>query len=160
MTLRKLLQIEIWSKRTTRRIWFFLLVCIVVFFVWKLIDANWLTQKERVVARNALHRIEILNDANSSDVEALKREHQEVETAIQNAEAVAVTQRDKLISMDLTACSMGLESKWMDLIRQKLIQTERIKKSSADREERDKKLSIMLQSVSQNACLNLHKELD
>ena len=113
MKVRELLQIEIWSKETSRRIlaWtrkilvrlgVVLGVLVVVIGVILAIEMSWLTSGERKVAGAALVEIDAMqNLVSASDGEFEARDKQAKE-AIEAAERAAWTIRDKGAVSDLS----------------------------------------------------------
>jgi hypothetical protein len=69
MNLREILQIEIWSRRTTRRIFSILgyvaVALLIGLVIWFEVERHWLTKGERKTASTALRQIDGLSDANS-----------------------------------------------------------------------------------------------
>ncbi len=105
MNVRKLLQTELWSKRTSRRIlvWFGLIfgVLVVGFVAVYEIERHWLTPGERSSAKAALAQIDGLQDFGSlSDQEFEVREKQ-AEVKVKIAKDAAVTKRDVWIADSL-----------------------------------------------------------
>jgi hypothetical protein len=98
MTLRELLQREIWSKRTTRRIWIVsacMAVLGLVVFGWHQLDTHWLTPPERAAGRAALQEIEVLEGASDQQFDS---QEQKASRVIEAAEKAAWTRRDRQIS--------------------------------------------------------------
>jgi hypothetical protein len=122
MKVRELLQIEIWSKETSRKIldpirkilfWFLpsrktlkrigivFGVLVVVLGVIVVVEVSWLTSGERKVASAALAEIDAMQglvSASSNDFEARDRQAKET---VKAAERVAWTSRDKVAAFGL-----------------------------------------------------------
>ncbi len=97
MTFREVLQIEIWSKRTTRKIWLgFGLVVMVLIGVatWVAVSRMWLTASERRVGKVALVQVDALQRfAGMGDLEYIAR-YKDAEVKVATARQVAWTERD------------------------------------------------------------------
>jgi hypothetical protein len=63
MKIRELLQTELWSKRTSRRILVGIGILVVGFFFWCAIEQYVLTPGERSAARAALVKVDELQDS-------------------------------------------------------------------------------------------------
>jgi hypothetical protein len=101
MKIRELLQTEIWSKRTSRKILVGFGVVIVGVFIWKGLDGYWITPPERNAARVALAEIDRLQNSSGmgdAEYDAGTREAKEKVSAVERA---AWTSRDKLVAVSL-----------------------------------------------------------
>jgi hypothetical protein len=105
MTIREILQIEIWSKRTSRKILIgsgiVVALLVVGFVVLNALDERWITPPERKAGRAALAQIEVLqNFEQMSDLEydagALQAKRK-----IDTAEHAAWTAQDERIALML-----------------------------------------------------------
>lgn len=162
MNVRKLLQTELWSKRTTRKmlvgIGIALVLLVVGYGVWYEVEVHWLTQGERNAAKDALREIDALQDANSLNDEEFRIRLEQTSTKVQRAEDVALTYRDNFLQMKLSAYLTGIE---MD--RYKLQRRELAKHGLDQREpdiENDEKIESILSELKKNNRLALHQELD
>jgi hypothetical protein len=119
MTIREILQIEIWSKRTSRKILIglgivvFLLV--VGFVVLNTLDERWITPPERKAGRVALAQIEALQNFDQMsdseyDAGALQAK-QKIDTAAQ----AAWTAQDKRIALMLLGYFASTDGKRSNL---------------------------------------------
>jgi hypothetical protein len=163
MTLREILHIEIWSKKTTRRIFSILGLVVgtllIGFVVWFEVERHWLTKGEQKVASSALRQIDALNDANSlSDEEFFRRENA-IEASVVDADRAALTSRDKAISSGVGLCLLNVESERMDLIQQRLIQEGRIKMMPED-QGRDRQTKARADEIVRGICAAVHSQLD
>jgi hypothetical protein len=101
MNVRELLQKEVWSKRTSRKVLIGFGTVVVGFCVWYALDRHWITPSERNAARAALAQIEVLqNSKEMSDAEYDVRVRRAKES-VDKAEQAAWTTRDKLIAAAL-----------------------------------------------------------
>jgi hypothetical protein len=111
MKVRELLQTELWSKRTTRKILVGFAIVVVGFGVVFTVEVKWLTPGERVAAKQALASLDVLQNLNSGDEDFLKRTTQ-VHALIDVADQAAWTLRDDRIVTALRAYS-----DWLDFSR-------------------------------------------
>jgi len=95
MTLREVLQIEIWSKRTTRKMMSVFGSLVVVLVVLYVIEFWWLTPPERKAARVALAKVDGLQKFGEMTDEEYGWHYQEAEAKIQAAEKASWTERDE-----------------------------------------------------------------
>ena len=107
MNVLELLQIELWSKRTSRKI---LIVSgivaalvLVAYGAGYGIEIHWLTRGEREAARAALQQIDALHDARSLSDEEFEALERQAEAKVKTAEDAATTLRDDDVAMDLSA---------------------------------------------------------
>ena len=102
MKVRELLQTEIWSKRTTRKLLkafvatvVGLAVVIAVFAGWVYVEAHWLTRGEREAAKSALLLLDSLQSQFSQlDQGDFETAEQKAQQAIDSARQAAWTSRD------------------------------------------------------------------
>jgi hypothetical protein len=99
MNVRELLQTEIWSKRTTRKLLIGLAVVICVSVSWETLDQTWITPPERVAAKAALQQIEMLQKVSEQDFGSSERKASE---AVDVAEKAAWTTRDLKLATTLS----------------------------------------------------------
>jgi hypothetical protein len=163
MSFREILKTEIWSERTSKRILLILGFVVVLIFAGNeirgLINAYWLTNHERQVARIALKQIDSLQNADSlSDAEFQSRINQ-AQTRIDDAENAAWTTRDTATAMGLGMCLMPYEAKRIEMNRARLVQEGRIKKELAETEN-DQVSRISSEQTSHMLCNIVRKDLD
>ncbi len=112
MSVREILQYELWSKKTSRRILLGGLVVALMVMTglkaWQIYEFNWLSDGERKAARVALARIDELRTDNPSNYDDLKAMNDFADSAIAAADAKAVTERDAITSMQLRNCEFML----------------------------------------------------
>lgn len=163
MNVRKLLQTELWSKETSRKILvgvaIFTGALVVTYGIWYEVETHWSTDRERAAAKVALQRIDALQHADSLSNAEFKIRTDEVETALNAAEIAARTKKDELISIELMMCSMGAESARLKTLKQSWIQQGKIHESTKDREF-DDQMQRLTDTVVNQSCSQLHKELN
>jgi hypothetical protein len=110
MELRELLQKEIWSKRTSRKIWLVVKrtfrvveVALVGFVIVYLANSTWLTSPERKAGRVALGKIDALQSFSGMSEEEYVASHKQAEEMVHGAEQAAWTGRDEFIASSLSA---------------------------------------------------------
>ncbi|MGA3334578.1 MAG: hypothetical protein ABSC62_10500 [Terracidiphilus sp.] len=162
MKVRELLQHEIWSKETSRKILVgfavFVAALFIVFGTWYEFETHWLTIRERVAAKVALQRIDALQNADSLSDEEFKIRRNEVNSAVDAAGLAARTSKDEMVAAELIMCFMGTESARMDMMKQRWIQEGKLHQSANDRES-DYQIELFTDTVARQSCLKLHKEL-
>jgi hypothetical protein len=105
MEIRELLQKELWSKRTSRKILSVVgkalrvvEVLLVVFVVLYLVNSYWLTPSERKAGRVALEKVDALQPFSVMSGEEYGADYKQAETMVHAAEEAAWTGRDKSIA--------------------------------------------------------------
>ena len=115
MTLREILQIELWSKRTTRRILVWLAVVfgslILVLGVRYWIEYYWLTSGERRAGREALAQVEEVREVNLGDEQRFNASDRNAKEQVQAAEKAARTARDWAVAFSLDGYLASLETR-------------------------------------------------
>lgn len=101
MTIREILQIEIWSKRTSRKILIGLGIVVAGFVVWFAVDGHWITPPERNAARAALAQIEVLQNSKEMSNAEYDEGTRRAKESLDKAEHAAWTSRDKSIAAAL-----------------------------------------------------------
>jgi hypothetical protein len=108
MELRELLQTEIWSKRTSRKIWLVVKrifriveVGVVGFVIWLLVSELWLTSPERKIGRVALDKIDALQRFSGMSEEEYGVDYKRAEDMVHTAGQVAWTERDHRVATQL-----------------------------------------------------------
>ena len=105
MTLREVLQIELWSKQTTRKIvktvgiCFAMVVCIVS--IGFALETLWINPLERSTAKVALSDVESLQGIDSTKEDEYKARKDKAEAATEGAQKAAWTWRDQNLSQAL-----------------------------------------------------------
>jgi hypothetical protein len=102
MNVRELLQTEIWSKRTSRKILIGLGIVVVLlvvgFVVLNTLDERWITPPERKAGRAALAQIEVLQNFNQISDSEYDAGALQAKQGIDTAEQAAWTSQDKRIA--------------------------------------------------------------
>jgi hypothetical protein len=159
MKVRELLQIELWSKRTSRKICIGIGIVFIGFGFWIWTDQHWLTPGERSAAKEALAQIDGLQDfAPLSDQDFDVREKQ-AEAKVEAAKHAAVTQRDKGLAFDLEVY-LGETTIDRDEVRRALLFWERHLPVGGSTTEFGKKLNLSGTELRTLTRLELHKALD
>ena len=159
MKIHELLQIEIWSKRTTRRILVGLGIVIAGFFAWAAVEQYWLTSGERDAAKAALAQIDGLQDFTSLSDQDFDARVKQAEAKVETAKHAAVTQRDEGLAFDLEVY-LGETRIDRDQIRWALIFREKHLPVGGSRTEFGKKLDLSGTELRTLTRLELHRALD
>jgi hypothetical protein len=115
MKIRELLQKEIWSKRTSRKILigFGIVVVLLVvgFVVLNTLDERWITPPERKAGRAALAQIEVLQNFDQMSDSEYDAGALQAKQKIDRAEQTALTAQDKRIALMLLGYFVSTEEK-------------------------------------------------
>ena len=137
MKVRELLQIEIWSKRTSRKIlvWFGVVLAVVVvgYVFWGVLSWYWLTPGERNAARAALVQFDALQDSGSLSDEEFSARAKQAERSMDNAFRAAWTTRDRMIFFKLEGYQLDIVVKRWQMRRQELSQQRKTSLTDSDR---------------------------
>jgi hypothetical protein len=101
MTIRDLLQIEIWSKRTSRKILIGFGLVIVGLVVLYVLDRYWITPAERKAGRVALVQIEVLQNSKEMSDAEYDAGDLRAKGSVETAKRAAFTSRDEMIAAEL-----------------------------------------------------------
>jgi hypothetical protein len=105
MKIRELLQIELWTKRTSRKMFVgfgtFLGVVVAGFVIWSVVDRNWITPGERSAARVALGKLDALQGAGLFNPREFVVRAKLAGRRVDDAHQAARTTRDKMIVGEL-----------------------------------------------------------
>jgi hypothetical protein len=101
MKIRELLQKEIWSKRTSRKILIGFGITVVVVVVLSAVDGHWITPPERHAARVALAQIDVLQNSKEMSDAEYDVGTRRAKESVDKAEHAAWTSRDKSIAVAL-----------------------------------------------------------
>ena len=159
MKFRELLQIEIWSKRTTRKILVGIGIVLAGYFAWAAIWEYWISPGERSAGKEALIQIETLQKLDPEAGKDFELGVQQARQKIETARAAAWTTRDSFLTLDLSMYLLTTEvDRKSPALREKLLQG---KASSFDSRLRliEKLDSTNTESEAQLSA-RLHKELD
>ena len=144
MEIRELLQKEIWSKRTSRKILIGLGIVSVGLIVGSALNERWITPPERNAGRVALAQIEVLQSSNEMSDAEFDAKDLQAKQKVDLAEQAAWTSQDTRISAQLLGYLSLLETKRFDQKR---------KLRTAFQQEWDRKFLQFIKDV-------LHRELD
>ena len=101
MKVRELLQKEVWSKRTSRKILVVLAILCVAFVLWiaaYVVDESWITPSERRAGRAALAQIDSLQNFDGMSDAEFDAGVLQAGRKVGDAEQAAWTSRDKRIA--------------------------------------------------------------
>jgi hypothetical protein len=119
MTIRGLLQKEIWSKRTSRKILIGLGIVVVLlvvgFVLLNTLDERWITPPERRAGRAALAQIEVLQNFDQMSDSEYDAGPLQAKQEIDTAEQAAWTSQDKRIALLLLGYFGSTDSKRLHL---------------------------------------------
>jgi len=101
MKIRERLQKEIWSKRTSRKIFVGFGIVVIGFAVLFAVDEHWITPREHNAARAALAQIEVLQNSKEMSDAGYDEGARRAKERVVRAEQAALTSRDKLIAAAL-----------------------------------------------------------
>jgi hypothetical protein len=101
MTFRELMQIELWSKETSRKILIGLAVVVVVLIAWIAVERYWLTPAERTAGRAALAQIDKLQDFGAISNGDFEARVKQMRAQVDAADRAAWTTRDKGVARTL-----------------------------------------------------------
>jgi hypothetical protein len=158
MTIRELLQYELWSKRTTRKILvktgIFLWVAIGFLTIWILIEKFMLTPGERRTGREALVQIDGLQDFNSMSVQDFNLKFHQAENVVNAARMSAWTWRDKGVS---EALSLYLETTKTDREEKQI--RERLEHDHPDLAPREVESALEMETTAKRVRLLFRTEI-
>jgi apolipoprotein N-acyltransferase len=163
MSVRELLQTEIWSKRTSRKIWvgigIVFGIAAVGFGTLYLVERHWLTSGEREAGKAALVQIDALQNFDLISDEDFDARAKQAEEKVEAAKQAALTIRDERVADILYVYVSGIETEQGDVKLRKLMQQKRIATTGAQQELADS-ISSSGKEVTQFARSVLHKALD
>jgi hypothetical protein len=159
MKIRELLQYEIWSKRTTRRILVGIGIVVAGYFAGAAINEHWISPGEHSAGREALVQIETLRKIDPEKDKDFELGVQRAKQRIETAKNAAWTARDTFLTLDLSGYLLMTEiDRKTPGIREKLLQR-RASSSDSRWTLLDKLESTATVSEAQLSA-RLHKELD
>jgi len=163
MNIRELLQIEIWSKRTSRKILVGFGVvfgtAVVGFAGLYVVERYWLTPGERSSAKAAMAQIDGLQDFSSLSDEDFDAREKRAEAKVEDAKHAAVTKRDDWIALDLSFYLDETQSDKRE-IGEALIFWQRHLPGGTAKTELGKKLDLSGTELRTLTRFELHKILD
>ena len=159
MKIRELLQTEIWSKRTSRRILVGIGILAVGFLCWCAIEQYVLTPGERSAARAALVQVDELQDFATPSDEDFNARTKQAEEKVELAKRAASTARDKNVAVDLEAY-LGLTS----IDREEMRRQKSMQQADSPLVRRDQEFELKMETAGKKARLivrlELHRALD
>jgi hypothetical protein len=159
MKIRELLQTEIWSKRTTRKILIGIGIVVAGYFAWAAVDEHWISPGEHRAGREALVQIETLKKIDPEEDKDFEIGVQQARQRIEAAKKAAWTTRDTFLTLDLSGYLLMTEiDRKASGIREKLLQ--RNASSSDSRRRLLEKLESTATGSEAQLSARLHKELD
>ena len=137
MKLREVLQTEIWSKRTSRKLLIAFAVIVCGFLGWLEADWNWLTPMEVRAGRAALVDVDALQNSSSMTDEEFGVAENRAKQSVQNAIEASWTHRDKFVAYGL--------GNYLQLTSVERLErtNERVKILSVTNEETNRKLLVI-----------------
>jgi hypothetical protein len=159
MKIREILQIELWSKRTSRKILAGIGVVIVAVFVWAAVEQYWLTPGEHNAGNVALSEIDLLQSMESASNGDFYARADEAEGKVEIARLAARTTRDKNIAFDLSGYLLLTRMHRDDLARRERLKKRNDPRLNSDLES-DKDLDSQSEETRQLMRSLLHRALD
>jgi hypothetical protein len=179
MSIRELLQTELWSKETSRKIGikvgFVFCILAAALMGWFLLETRLITPGERSAGRKALTQVDALQNLDGISNEDFKAREKQAKLKIETAQRAALTVRDggvyAALGSYLLMTEMGRDDVQNQREMQQLIERNRnsLKKADRDFAERldlqlrhhsEEKLDSQQIDVTQFLRSTLHKELD
>ena len=163
MKVREFLQIELWSKRTTRKI----LVGIGIVFAvvalglvtWSVISRIWLTPEERNVAKVALKQIDAMQNSGSLSNEKYSELDKLATKSVDDALQAALTRRDRAVAAKLLSYEMVTTLERFEAVRAELAKQRHLPPPDSDPIQRES-LDLIKSMQGPNASEALHQILD
>jgi hypothetical protein len=166
MKVRELLQIELWSKRTSRRILVgfgivFGLVAVGLGVLFA-IERYWLTRGERNAAKVALVQIEALQSCVSCGDQEFDARDKQVEQSVEIASQAGLTDRDEGVSRSLLVYLDMIESEHQEPQITRMIQErdERYPQSPDSCPALEESMRLYEKQMTRLLHSELHKALD
>ena len=162
MELRELLQVEIWSKRTSRRILVGLKfvaiglgVVVVGIALWIFVWTHWLTQGERSKGKIALVQVEALqsfDEMSDAEFDARSRQAQE---KVNDASDAIFTAKDRQIAVYLSLCLFEMQGMKKSQRIRKILDS----RPGFTKSERSKELELKSEESERHLLKTLVKSL-
>ena len=159
MKVRELLQIELWSKRTTRKILVGIEVAVGLLCTWNVAELYWITPGERNAARAALVQIDALQNAGSISDEDFEARDKQAAQRVEVARQAVQTERDERIADALYAYLTGIETERGNVAMRRLMQKRNVPIKDSER-KLNEEIDSMGKQVMQFLHSVLHKALD
>ena len=157
MTVREVLQKEIWSKETSRKI---LLVCgllVTGILVWNQIQSKWLTPSERKAGRAALVEVDALQKSAEMSDEEYGAAYKRAEAKVDAADKAAWTGKDRSIAVLLSIDLMSID--WQRMDRKMILQMNASKHGSLEQAARAFDSAEISKMAEEVLIAPLHQDL-
>ena len=159
MKVRELLQIEIWSKRTTRRILVGIGVAVGLICTWIAAELYWITPGERNAARIGIAQIDSIQNLDSISDEDFDAWDKQAVEKVEAARLAARTIRDERIADALYGYLSAIEVGRSNVKMRKLMQ-ERHVPIKDSQQKLDDEIDSTGKQVTQFLRSVLHRALD
>jgi ABC-type Na+ efflux pump permease subunit len=163
MKIRELLQYELWSKRTTRKILVGIGIVVAVVALglgaWSVVSRVWLTPEERRAARIALKQVDALQSTGSLSNEEYAKLDGQATKSVDDALQAALTRRDRAIARKLLIYETVTTLERFDAERAELAKQRHLPPPDSDPIQRESMDSIRSIEGS-NSSRVLHQILD
>jgi hypothetical protein len=163
MKVRELLQFEIWSKETSRKILLGFGIVVVsligVFFIGYEIEIHWLTAGERIAAKAALVQVEELENSRPMTREEFEARSKKVEASVELADHAVRTVKDQLVEMRLGLYLMSVEVERDDALSRQLMQQRHLTYGRPETPD-EVRMESMMRELKEQHRAALHKILD
>ena len=163
MKIPELLQIELWSKKTSRKILVVLGsvfgVAVVAFGTLYLVEEQWLTPPERRTGREALVLIDGLQNLGSSGDKDFNVRDKQAQEKVGIAKQAAVTARDEKVANVLDAYLVNVETERSAIQERELMQQRHVQISTSERDF-EERLDSSGKQITQFIRAVAHKALD
>ena len=163
MKIREILQIELWSKRTSRKIlvWFGIVfgTLVAVLGTWYLVETHWLTPGERIAGRVALVEIDALQMMGSASDENFYSKANEAEGKVEIARLTSRTTREKDVAFSLSGYLLLTRMHRDDLVRREQLRKRHEPRLDSELES-DKDMDSQGEETRKLMRSILHRALD
>ena len=158
MRVRELLQKEIWSKRTSRKILIGFGIIVVGFIVLFAVNMNWITPPERKAGRVALPQIDALLNFNEMNDAEYDAKYRQAKGTVDRATQTALTTRDDRIALGLRIY-LGMVDMDRSNNKRKVLPP-KFRRDDPEIERRDEQISQQMKMVRNHLRQGLHRALD
>jgi hypothetical protein len=159
MKIRELLQVEIWSKRTTRKILVGFAVVVGFLVAWQVLERYWLTPGERRAGKEAVVQIDAMQNLGLISDEDFDAKDKQAAGKVEAAEHAAWTDRDKGIA-DLISGYLMMTEVDRGEIQTTVLEWQRHASVKSSQEDLQRKLSLSGTEVRSMLRMELHGLLD
>ena len=159
MKIPELLQIELWSKRISRRILVGIGVAVGLLCTWIAAELYWITPGERNAARIAIVQIDSMQNLDSISDEDFDARDKQAAEKVETAKLATRTIRDERIADALYGYLSAVEVGRSNVKMRKLMQERKVSVKESDREF-EEQLDASGKEVTQFIRSVLHRALD